>query len=217
LFVFLRALTTVGHADTIHYFTAGYGRLTCSSYLAASQGLQPNEKSELKRERLFVSENAEYDHWILGFLSATNYRSALDGYAHPDIEATNAEILGWVRNWCQSNPDQTVMAGVVEFIDKRWSLGATPPQSQPQSSTAAPAPTPSFVFVEFQPNLASDDITALLRAYQVSIVEGPNASGFYKLQLSSPLPPDQLHQFLESMRTQTNVVKAAVDELRPVQ
>lgn len=98
-------------------------------------------------------------------------------------------------------------------------------QSHPATTRSAPAgtqapvsgPTPrafvagatSFVMVNLQPNVVVEDVNAFLQAYHATLVEGPNADGLCKLRLAEPLPAGQLQLFLDSMRTQTKIVRSA--------
>lgn len=203
---------SAAQADTITYFSAGYGRMPCSAYLDAAQGLRPNEKREMRSDRVFVSENAEYDHWILGFLTAMNYRSAIDGGTHPDIAATNVEILTSVQQWCGQNPSRPVLDGVMAFINERWAAADTKVKNAPPSGGVWAGPPTSVIKIAFQPGVASADVAALLQAYHATIVEGPASDGFYKIKLESMLPPDQLQTFIESMKSQVKVVKDVTAE-----
>lgn len=197
-------------ADAITYFSVGYGRMPCSTYLDAAHGLKPNEKREMRSERVFVSENAEYDHWILGFLTAMNYRSAIDGGTHPDIAATNVEILTSVQQWCGQNPSRPVLDGVIAFINERWAATDTKDKNAPPSGGVWAGPPTSVIKVAFQPGVASADVAALLQAYHATIVEGPASDGFYKIKLDAMLSLDQLQTFIESMKSQVRVVKDAM-------
>lgn len=70
-----------------------------------------------------------------------------------------------------------------------------------------PAPgSVDVVAVIFQKNLPASDMATFLQAYQLTIVEGPDAEGIYKLRLHDPLPADQLQQLIESVKSQTAIV-----------
>lgn len=70
-----------------------------------------------------------------------------------------------------------------------------------------PAPgSVDVVAVIFQKDLSASDMATFLQAYQLTIVEGPDAEGIYKLRLHDPLPADQLQQLIESVKSQTAVV-----------
>jgi hypothetical protein len=108
-------------ADQISFFSTGAGKQTCADYLRASEGLEPNAlQYRQSGGRTFVSDNTTYDQWIFGFLSATNFASASNGNAKPDIQARNVEIVGWVRNWCANHPDAPMFEGVHSFINDQW-------------------------------------------------------------------------------------------------
>jgi len=87
-------------------------------------------------------------------------------------------------------------------------LGAqATPAPGPASDTSPPdASSPMYVFVIFQANVSDADKDAFMKTYNVSIEDGPNQDGYYKLKLANALPPDNFAQMMASMRSQTTVV-----------
>ena len=73
---------------------------------------------------------------------------------------------------------------------------------------AAPKPSAgSFVAVAFVPTITAADITTFLKAYNVTLVDGPNANGSYRIRLSTDtLPSDEMQRVIDSMRSQTAMV-----------
>ena len=86
---------------------------------------------------------------------------------------------------------------------------APQPAAGPATAQAMPAAEPPVVLVGFKQDISAADLAAFLQAYKVSIVEGPNADGVYKLRLNDRLPANLLSQFIDSIRGQTNIVTSA--------
>ena len=76
-------------------------------------------------------------------------------------------------------------------------------------SPVAATPEPTFVYVAFQQGLSTADMTTFLDAYKVSVDDGPNQGGYYKLRLNDEMSADQLPQLIESMKSQTAFVTEA--------
>jgi hypothetical protein len=85
-----------------------------------------------------------------------------------------------------------------------------PAPNPPAPAQPATAPTSAFVFVAFRQDISAADMAAFLLAYKVSMVEGPNADGFYTLRLSDPLPSEQVRPVVDSMKSQTRLVNNVV-------
>jgi hypothetical protein len=57
-----------------------------------------------------ASENAEYQQWLLGFVSGFNNSRAY----WQEEQVTGIDLAGlelWMRNWCNQHPTQTVFEG----------------------------------------------------------------------------------------------------------
>ena len=67
-----------------------------------------------------VSVNAEYQQWLLGYVSAANATLSALNAAHPDpfkrIDLAGMDL--WMRNWCNQHPTQTVYEGANAFVDE---------------------------------------------------------------------------------------------------
>lgn len=126
--------------------------------------------------------------------------------------ATNdPRALGNIRNIYTHLGDQ-----------KRWLADNEKRLARRQHAAAAPTPgdgsladqsqasaSATYVFVVFQDNISNDDKATFLKAYQASIVDGPDKDGAYRLSLNAPPPADQLQLVLDSMKSQTNILKNA--------
>ena len=86
--------------------------------------------------------------------------------------------------------------------------------SAPTAANPAPAgdtsppdtSSPMYVFVIFQASASDADKDGFLKTYSVSIEDGPNPDGYYRLKLANALTPDNFGQMVASMKTQTTVV-----------
>jgi hypothetical protein len=85
---------------------------------------------------------------------------------------------------------------------------STPAASTAPVAVAAPTCTPSgtYVSVVFQPDATATNITEFLKTYNVTMGDGPNADGVYRIRLPQNMPQDQMSQMIDSMRSQTAVV-----------
>jgi hypothetical protein len=122
---------TVAHAGPeITYFAnvGSVGSNSCGKLIAAvgKYGF-PGKKQVLDNTDYgrFVSENSEYQQWLLGFVSGFNAAHA----SEPDKQATGIDQAGmdlWMRNWCNKNPTKTVFDGANAFIDEMRGNAAAP-------------------------------------------------------------------------------------------
>jgi hypothetical protein len=59
--------------------------------------------------------------------------------------------------------------------------------------------------IAFQSSATAGDISTFLSNYGLSMAEGPNQDGTYKVRVNSGNAPDEM---LQSMRSQSNVVSS---------
>ena len=222
-------LAAPADARTITFYSMGIGKSSCQKYMDASKDLEADHfRTLLKEGRTFMSENDIYDEYIRGVVSGINYASAESG-RHPVIRPTSVEVITWMRSWCGSHPDTTVINAVLSYLLEKHTgspIGvpspptpavaasaaapqAAVPQAVPASAATPPAAT-QFVFVIFQKDIAAADRASFLKDYHVAIDDGPNPDGYYRLRLAEPLAPDQLNAMLDSMRGQAKIVSMAV-------
>jgi hypothetical protein len=103
---------TVAHAQTATVTMYGAGSRSCGQFIASIGKHPPGMETKMPTlDELFISENGEYQQWLLGFVSGVNLtqEKQLKGL---DL----AEIDLWMRNWCNKNPTQKVFDGAVAFI-----------------------------------------------------------------------------------------------------
>jgi hypothetical protein len=67
----------------------------------------------------------------------------------------------------------------------------------------------SMITVTFLPAVTAADITSFLQSYHVTLGDGPDADGVYKIRLSDqPLPEIRVNEVITSMRAQTTIVRS---------
>jgi hypothetical protein len=63
------------------------------------------------------------------------------------------------------------------------------------------------VLIRFNPTATAKDITTLLNALDVTIVEGPKLGGVYRVRISNkPLPSEQIDSILRQMRERSDII-----------
>jgi hypothetical protein len=111
----------VAHAADTAVF--GVGQQSCGRLIASVGGAPPGAyKTMNTASGILVSENAQYQEWLMGFVSGFNSTHA--GLAQ---QVTNFDLAGmdlWMRNWCNKHPTQTVFEGAYTFIDEMRSNAA---------------------------------------------------------------------------------------------
>jgi hypothetical protein len=113
----------VAHADSLAVTVQGVGVHSCGQFIGAIGKSPPYEYIDT-RSGHFVSENAEYQEWLLGYVSAFNATWSAFSAAHPGEEwqidlFKRIDLAGmdlWMRNWCNQHPTQKVVDGALEFI-----------------------------------------------------------------------------------------------------
>jgi hypothetical protein len=120
-------LGPVAHAEPGDIFVIGRGSYSCGQFIGTIGKRPPGKVDEMNtREGDFVSENAEYQQWLLGFVSGFNATHA----GELEQQVTRIDLAGvdlWMRNWCRQHPTKTVLEGTVAFI-KEMRIDATPSQ-----------------------------------------------------------------------------------------
>jgi len=91
LAVLLVITTSVGARG---FTTNGWGNYSCGQYLSAVHNLPPGKASWIERPegRRFVDDAAQYQHWLDGFISASNlwiYRAGRGKDVTTDPAATD--------------------------------------------------------------------------------------------------------------------------------
>ena len=91
--------------------------------------------------------------------------------------------------------------------------GGTIPSVRPLAASIPVSPAcrsdGSMVSIVFVPTVTAADITAFLKAYNVTMADGPNADGIYRIRLSTgALPQNDVLKVIESMRSQTAIVSS---------
>jgi hypothetical protein len=109
---------SVAHAQTGTVTVMGMGTSSCGRFIAAIGKHAPGEYQSLKRaDGELVSENAEYQQWLLGFVSGINVARASDEQQQRIMDRIDmAGIDLWLRNWCNKNPTKEVIDGAVALL-----------------------------------------------------------------------------------------------------
>jgi hypothetical protein len=118
LFVLLAAMIwgSVAHAE-IGVYVKGVGVYSCGKFIGAIGDERPGQYSEINtRKGILVSENTEYQQWLLGYVSAYNVLMAAT--EQQQIRSDAAAMDLWMRNWCNKNPTKSVYDGVNAFINE---------------------------------------------------------------------------------------------------
>lgn len=67
--------------------------------------------------------------------------------------------------------------------------------------------TDTYAFVSFAPHASSSDITGFLHAHRAQIVEGPRASGIYKIRVAGSLSEADVARVVEDIRQPNDLVR----------
>lgn len=85
--------------------------------------------------------------------------------------------------------------------------GPGAPQYQTASAPAVPAGDGTFVLVSFAPDAKASAIAELLKSVNASIVEGPRASGLYRVRIGDKtLPKAEAERILATLQAAGSVV-----------
>lgn len=98
-------------------------------------------------------------------------------------------------------------------VDVTQTVATGPAPTAMRAVAQAPAPAPTcanngtFVSIVFTPSVTASDITNFLKTYSVTIADGPDNDGVYRLRLSDgTLPRNDVVRVVDSMRGQTAIV-----------
>jgi hypothetical protein len=109
----------VAHAGTTR--VSGLGTDSCGRLIAAVGSVPPGKfRSRDTASGVFVNEYAQYQEWLMGFVSGFNAM-------HEEEQQVSVDLAGldlWMRNWCNKHPAQKVFHGALAFIDEMRSNAA---------------------------------------------------------------------------------------------
>lgn len=91
---------------------SGIGSDSCASYVLALADNRPSTAMTMDGKTYYTMANA-YTQWINGFVTAIN----LSG--RPGTNQIQVDVNGiamWVRNWCEANPSESIVAGAGAFV-----------------------------------------------------------------------------------------------------
>jgi hypothetical protein len=101
-------------------FVIGVRRYSCGKLIAAIGDVPPGKQREMNTAKgVFVDEHAEYQEWLMGFVSGYNFAySAAGGVQQQVVEIDQAGADLWMRNWCNQHPTRTVSDAAMAFINE---------------------------------------------------------------------------------------------------
>jgi hypothetical protein len=106
---------TVAHAQV---FVIGVGTFSCGQFIGSIGKRSPGKVARMPTaEGDFLSENAAYQQWLLGFVSGFN-ATHVNEHAEQVRGIDLAGVDLWMRNWCNQHPTNTVFDGAVAFINE---------------------------------------------------------------------------------------------------
>jgi hypothetical protein len=109
----------VAHAEPGAVTGWGVGSKSCGRFIATIGKLPPGKYHSIDtKNETFVSENTQYQQWLMGFL--TGFNTAHVGDKEQPISG-RIDLAGmdlWMRNWCNQHPTESVFHGALAFIDE---------------------------------------------------------------------------------------------------
>jgi hypothetical protein len=106
----------VAHAeDTL---VVGAGLNSCGALISAVGDVPLGKAREMNTASgTFVSENARYQQWLMGFVSGFNLAHSVPGYKQLE-EIDLPGIDWWMRKWCRDHPTKKIVDGAVAFVSE---------------------------------------------------------------------------------------------------
>src|SRR5262245_28850325 len=110
--------TTVAHAGSADVTGWGIGGNSCGKFIASTGSLAPGKYRDFDSENdRFVTENTQYQQWLMGFLTGFNAGISTEGKQQISRKIDLAGIDLWMRNWCNQHPTKNVFQGMNAFIN----------------------------------------------------------------------------------------------------
>jgi hypothetical protein len=115
-------MADVAHAEGVAVF--GSGQNSCGKLVAAAGNIPPGVHYRSTNHEVgdIVNEYAQYQEWLMGFVSGFNAHQTSD--ANQDVQVKGIDLAGmdlWMRNWCNKHPTQSVYQAAVAFINEMLS------------------------------------------------------------------------------------------------
>jgi hypothetical protein len=112
-------LLTAGIAHAEEGLTGwGVGSKSCGQFIATIGKLAPGKYRTIDtKNETFVSENTDYQQWLMGFLTGFNFAHAVDDKEQPipkRIDLAGMDL--WMRNWCNQHPTGSFVDGASAFL-----------------------------------------------------------------------------------------------------
>ncbi|MBK6386195.1 MAG: hypothetical protein IPF71_04975 [Rhodoferax sp.] len=84
---------------------------SCASYVLALHENRPTAAIEMEGKTYYTMANA-YTQWITGFVTAAN----MSGQPTRQIKVDVNGIALWVKNYCDANPSENIVAAASAFV-----------------------------------------------------------------------------------------------------
>jgi hypothetical protein len=108
----------VAHAEEGLTFLVGVGVNSCGALTSTVDDVPLGKAREINTASgTFVSENARYQQWLMGFVSGYNLAHTRPGGKQLE-EIDLPGIDWWMRNWCSKHPTKKVVDGAVAFVSE---------------------------------------------------------------------------------------------------
>jgi hypothetical protein len=117
-------MADVAHAKT-QTWIMGPGHGSCGALIAAAGNTPPGEHKQINMPSgVFIDEYAEYQGWLMGFVSGFNAAHGDDD----EQQVKGTDIAGmdlWMRNWCNQHPTETVFDAASAFVNEMLTNAAS--------------------------------------------------------------------------------------------
>lgn len=129
---------------------------------------------------------------------------------HVATASLSERFSGWLSRLSPRSLAYAAAAAVLALVLQAAVITAiVMPQGERGGYVTASAPatdTGSFAMVQFAPQASAAEIAAFLKANKLSIVDGPNAAGFFKLRVAvTALPKEALAQAVRRLQQDKTV------------
>lgn len=118
LFVALWMFIPFAGAQTVSFFSIGYGANHCGDYTAAMK-LSPANMAINTSTGQYRAESSLYVNWVSGYLTRTNIDRALGREKGRQINLSQNTISAWLENYCSVHPLETIGEAAAELMRKQ--------------------------------------------------------------------------------------------------
>lgn len=104
--------TSASAIEPNQWVITGIGGDSCASYVLALSENQPTAAITMEGKTFYTTANA-YTQWINGFITAMNV-TGKPGQNQIQVDVNGIAL--WVKNYCETNPSESIVMGVGAFI-----------------------------------------------------------------------------------------------------